>query len=32
MHFNQIKWKVAANNVSYIHLQMFFQPYAIAAG
>ena len=31
IHFNQIKSKVAANNMSNIHLQMFFQIYAIAA-
>ena len=31
IHFNQIKSKVAANNTSNIHLQMFFQLYAIAA-
>ena len=32
IHFNQIKSKVAANNMSNIHLQMFFLLYAIAAG
>ena len=32
IHFNQIKSKVAANNMSNIHLQMFFQLYAIIAG
>ena len=31
IHFNQIKLKVTAKNVSNIHLQMFFQLYAIAA-
>ena len=32
IHFNQIKSKVAANNMSNIHLQMFFQLDAIVTG
>ena len=32
IHFNQIKSKVATNNMSNVHLQLFFQLDAIAAG
>ena len=32
IHFNQIKSKVAANDMSNNHLQIFFQLYAIVAG